>query len=330
VRRRPRSDNFRSTRRSCTYYPVDSPELSERMTAAFPIDGFYTNLLYQDLGHVVPYSLGRDQGGRARLTGADAEKALPIVSAALSDGGYPSLEDGVRDFVSSTAQNLVFGGRCTYELAFLAPLQSETDEHPVGFEFPLVIPGTISTRDGAPIQYVLPSLSELRDRNGLAYVALDPDTLVEFTLPGELVAPVRRLIAFLQTANKEQGKEFGLMEQSVIKRTDYDFSAHKLERGELFAKVTQPVGWNVRDLFPDNQLEPYVTWRQIRFLEFQVKLRDRILDRLNYGIKLAGAKLGFETTIQLEGLPTHEDVEQAKEDFRTGRKGFPELLRLAI
>lgn len=328
--RRNRDANLRSSRLSHSYYPVDNPELAQRMQNAFPIDGFYTHLLYQDLGGVVPYTLGRDDGGRARLVGADAERALPIVSAALSDRMVPSLQDGVRDLVSSTAQHLVFGGPCTYELAFLFPPDAKSDDHPVGFELPLITPGTLSTRDRAPIQYVLPSLSDLRDANGLSYVTLNPDRLMQFTLPEDLVAPVGRLVSFLETANKEQNKEYGLMEQSVIKRTDYEFSAHKLEQGQLFAEVTRPVGWNVRELFSDNQLEPYVTWRRIRFLEFKVKLRDRILDRLNDVMKLAGSKLGFEVTIQLEGLPTIEDIDRAKDDLRTGRRGLLELAEFAI
>jgi hypothetical protein len=300
------------------------------MTDALPIDGFYTHLLHDDLGHVVPYSLGRDQGGRVRLIGADADRALPIVSAALSDRGYPSLQDGVRDFISSTAQHLVFGGPCTYELVFLSPSDAKSADPPIGFELPLVTPGTVSTQDGKPIQYVLPTLSELRDSSGLAYVVLDPNALVQFTLPEDLVAPVRRLVRFLQTANKEQNKEYGLMEQSVIKRTNYDFSAHKLERGELFAEVTRPVGWNVRELFPENQLEPYVTWRRIRFLEFQVRIRDRTLDRLNEAITHAGARIGFEATLQFEGLPTLQDVEQAKDDLRTGRRGLLDLTQSSV
>jgi len=34
-----------------------------------------------------------------------------------------------------------------------------------------------------------------------------------------------------------------------------------------------------RDLFNDRQLEPFSVWRQIRFLEFKVKVRDCIVQQ---------------------------------------------------
>jgi hypothetical protein len=327
--RRPDND-MRSSRRSYTFYPVDSPELAERMKVAYPIEGFYTYLLLQDLDHVVPYSIGRDGGERARVVGRDADDALPLIAEALSERSYPSLQDGIRQFVNRAAQQLVLGGPCTYEVAFLSRANAPAENRPVGFRLELVTPGTLGERSGAPIQYVLPTLSTLRDRNGLSYVELDPATLVRFTLPGELEKPVRRLVQFLITANQEQGKEFGLMETSVREKTDYNFSAHKRERGELFAQVSQPVGWNIRDLFPDNQLEALQVWRRIRFLEFKVRVRDSILARLNDVIALAGVRVGFEAAVELEGLPTIQDVEAAKDDLKTGRRGLGDLALWAI
>ncbi len=328
---RAHEPELRSSRRSRTYYTMGDPELTERVRRAFPIEGFYTHLLHQDLDHVVPYSIGRDSGGRARVVGHDADVALPVIAAALSERSYPSLQDGVREFVNGTAQNLVLGGPCTYELAFLSsPDDTADDTEPVGFRLELVMPGTLAERGGSTIQYVLPTLSELRDRNGLAYVNLDPSTLIRFSLPADLEKPVRRLAQFLITANQEQGREFGLMERSFQEKSDYEFLAHKRERGELFAQVTQPIGWNVRDLYPDNQLEPLQVWRRLRFLEFKVRLRDSILARLNEAIALAGRSLAFDASVSLEGLATLQDVETAKDDLRSGRRGLGDLAVWAI
>lgn len=322
--------NMRSSRRSRTFYPVDSPELADRMTAAYPVQGFYTHLLHQDLDHVVPYSIGRDSGERARVVGRDADKALPLISAALSERSYPSLQDGVRKFVSGTAQRLVFGGPCTYEVDYLSPADAPHESRPLGFRLELVTPGTLGERNGVPIQYVLSTLSSLRHRNGLPYVELDPTSLVRFTLPEQLEKPVRRLVQFLITANQEQGKEFGLMERSVQEQTDYDFSVHKRERGELFAEVSQPIGWNIRDLFGDNQLEALQVWRTIRFVEFKVRVREAILAQLNDAIALAGKVVGFDAAVEFEGLQTLQDVEAAKDDLRTGRRGLGDLALWAI
>jgi hypothetical protein len=184
--------------------------------------------------------------------------------------------------------------------------------------------------DGAPIQYVLPTISETRGSTGLSYVTLDPSTLVVFTLPPDLVAPVRTLIEFLMTANREQGKEFELTRQSMTETTPYNFSAHLREKGRLFAEVTQPIGWNVRDLFKDDQLEPFSVWRQIRFLEFKVMVRDSIIEQLNTAIAQVGKRMGFSASIEVTGVPTLSDVQQAKDDFYNGVRGLGALATATI
>ena len=112
--------------------------------------------------------------------------------------------------------------------------------------------------------------------------------------------------------------------------TPYSFSRHQQERGELFATVTEPIGWNVRGLFTDNRLEPYNVWRELRFLEFKIRLRDLIIDRLNQALRQVGGRLGFEATIELSGLPTLAEVEEAKDDLRTGRRGLSELAKFVV
>jgi hypothetical protein len=328
---RDQNDDLRSTRRAHTYYPVDIPELAERMEAAFPVQGFYTYLLHQDLDHVLPYTLGRYGGRRVHIVGPEPERSEPLIAAALSRRGHPSLPNGVRDFVSSTAQHLVLGGPCTYEIDFLYPSGDEgTETEPQAFRLHLITPGTLGLRDGAPIQYVPPEVSSLRDPNGLPYVLLEPSTLVRFALPKDLETPVREMVHFLRTANLEQGKDYALMEQPAPDRWSYEFAAHRAEKAELFARVTAPVGWNTRELFKENQLEPFGVWRQLRFLEFKVRVRDSILYRLNEALKRVGQTMGFQAGLQFEGLPTLEEVEEAKNDFWTGHRAFRDLVSLAI
>ena len=90
------------------------------------------------------------------------------------------------------------------------------------------------------------------------------------------------------------------------------------------------MGWNVRDLFNEGQLEPFGVWRQIRFLEFKVKLRNKICEDLNAAISRVGEKMGFEAKLELDGLPTLETVESLKNDFRSGRQGFADLVMSMI
>jgi hypothetical protein len=328
-RRRSANDDLDSTRRSRSFYPVHDPDLAARMHAV-SFEGYYTYLLHQDLNFVFPYDLGRGHDPAARVISPDADRAESLIEDAISDrDGHPSLTDALRAFVNSTAQYLVISGPVTYEVDYLRPAGTPP-ERPTSFRLELVIPGTLAEHEGRPIQYLPAAFGGPKDKTGLHYVELDPATLVTFRLDPDLEVPVRKLINFLRAANQQQGSEATLMEKSITGASPYNFSEHQRERSELFAKVTQPVGWNVRGLFRVNHLEPYEVWRQLRFLEFKVRLRNSIMDRLNATIAEVGKRLGFVASIELTGLPTLQDVESAKEDLQLGRRGLSDLAAFAI
>jgi hypothetical protein len=327
--RRPRpADGLRSTRRSRTFYPVD-PALQERMRAA-SFEGSYTFLLYQDLDFVIPYTMGRGGAPEARVTGPDAARAAPLIERALSGQDWtPSISDSVREFVSSTAQHLVIGGPVTYEIDYLYP-KAGASATPTEFRLELVLPGTMSYHGRQPIQYIPAAFGGPQDKTGLTYVDLDPATLVTFRLDRAEEAAVRKLVSFLRAASSLQVAEMPLMEQAMRGGTAYSFAEHQRERGELFARVTEPVGWKVRGLFQDNHLAPYDVWRQLRFLEFKIRLRDLIMGRLNTTLLEVGSQMGFQAAIELSGLPTLQDVDDAKNDLRSGRRSLDDLATFAV
>jgi hypothetical protein len=327
--RRPRpADGLRSTRRSRTFYPVD-PALQERMRAT-SFEAYYIFLLHQDLDFVIPYTIGRRGGPQARVTGPDADRAAPLIERALSGRDWtPSISDSVRQFVSSTAQHLVIGGPVTYEIDYLYPLAA-TSGPPAEFRLELVLPGTLSYHGRQPIQYIPAAFGGPQDNTGLNYVHLNPATLVTFRLDPAEESAVRKMVSFLRAASSLQGAEMSLMEQSARGGTPYSFTEHQRERAELFAKVTEPVGWNVRGLFQDNLLAPYEVWRQLRFLEFKVRLRDLLMDRLNTTLSEVGSQMGFQAAIELSGLPSLQDVDDAKDDLRNGRRSLNDLATFAI
>lgn len=327
--RRPRpTDGLRSTRRSRTFYPVD-PALQERMQAT-SFAAYYIFLLHQDLDFVIPYTIGRRGGPQARVTGPDADRAAPLIERALSGRDWtPSISDSLRQFISSTAQHLVIGGPVTYEIDYLYPLAT-TSGPQAEFRLELVLPGTLSYHGRQPIQYIPAAFGGPQDKTGLTYVDLNPATLVTFRLGPAEEAAVRKMVSFLRAASSLQGAEMPLMQQSARGGTPYSFTEHQRERAELFAKVTEPVGWNVRGLFQDNLLAPYEVWRQLRFLEFKVRLRDLLMDRLNTTLSEVGSQMGFQAAIELSGLPSLQDVDDAKDDLRNGRRSLNDLATFAI
>ena len=87
-------------------------------------------MLHQDLDFVMPYTMDREGGPQAQVTGPDARQGMaPLIERALSGEEWTqSLSDSVREFVSSTAQHLVIGGPVTYEIDYLYP--QDTDIRP--------------------------------------------------------------------------------------------------------------------------------------------------------------------------------------------------------
>lgn len=324
MRQRP-PDGLRSTRKSKSFYPTD-PALQARMQAASPA-GTYAYFLHEDLNRVMPYSMGHPPRFQARVTGPDALKAVPLIEQAINVEGHRHLlYDSVRDFASTTARHLIFSGSVTYEIDYLYPSDGKSGSVPAGFRLELIAPGTLDYHRRQPIQYVPAAYGGPRDKSGMTYVELDPATLVTFRLPPADEATVRKIIKFLRTASALDGTELALSRDAG---DTYDFSEHQRKRGELIAKVTEPIGWNARSLFTNNYLEPYDTWRRLRFLEFTIGLRDLIMDRLNAAIAQAGERIGFQAAIELDGLATLTDVEKAKDDLRSGERSIGNLERFA-
>jgi hypothetical protein len=301
-----------------------------KLMRAVSFEGYYTFLLHEDLNFVIPYNLDRQRAPHAQVTGPDAQKAAPLIESALSGRDWtPSILDSVSAFVRSTAQHLVIGGPVSYEIDYLYPEDTAADQ-PTEFRLELVPPGTLSYHGRQPIQYIPAAFGGPRDKTGLTYTKLDPATLVTFRLDRAEEAAVRKIVKFLRAASAAQGAEIQLMKQSSSGTTAYSFAEYHRDFGDLVAEVTEPIGWNARSLFQDDRLAPYEVWRQLRFAEFKIRLRDLIINRLNAALAQAGNELGFQATIELNGLPTLQDVDEAKTDLRTGRRSLDDLVTFAM
>lgn len=322
----PQPENLRSTRKSRAFYP-EEPGLA-RIVQAASGGGYYIFLLRQDLDFTIPYNVGRPGGPQARVTGPDAQKAAPLIEQALgSEEHGPDLSDSVRHFVSSVAQDLVTSGPVTCEIDYLYPRDSAVA--PVEFRLKPLLPGTVSRHGRQPIQYVPSAFGGPRDKTGLTYVELDPATLVTFDLDPSTTATVRRIITFLHAAGSRQGP--GLLPGKPAGASwAYGPAEYDRELGDLIAEITEPIGWNARALFQDNRLAPYEVWRQLRFTEFKIRLRERIITQLNAALATAGTRLGFQAAIEFNGLLTLQDVENAKTDLRNGRRTLDELTIFAL
>lgn len=57
---------------------------------------------------------------------------------------------------------------------------------------------------------------------------------------------------------------------------------------------------------------------------------DLIIDHLNQAFLQVGSRLGFQAIVELSGLPTLAEVEEVKDDLRTGRRGLTDLAKFVV
>jgi hypothetical protein len=92
--------------------------------------------------------------------------------------------------------------------------------------------------------------------------------------------------------------------------------------------ATRAVGWPGRFIFDDQMLLPHRAWRHLQFQRFKIELRDFILEDLIITLQRAAGVLGVQVGLDLAGLLTGADIDQAEADLKTGRRHFSELLDL--
>jgi hypothetical protein len=324
----PDRDGVSSSRKSHYFYPHDDLRLRERMRAALPYEGYYTNMFFDDLQAVVPFSMGRSPEQQVRIEASDQRESARLITEALQGPrGWPGVSDAVRNFVVQSARFAAFAKSCDYEVVYF---QSEDAERPTGFRLALIQPGTLDRVGGSLVQIVPRTLGDLVSPDGWNYVLLDQAQVVSITFPPAYQNPVGNLVSFLLAANAEQRREFSLMESSVLGRASYDFEEHKRRQSEAFARETSIIGWNVRGLHDRGQLEPFQAWRNLKFWQFKIAVRDAILDQLNAIFRHVGSSMGLDAQVSWIGLPGVRDVPVAYEDFESGKRGLVDLTRACI
>jgi hypothetical protein len=329
------SDRPVSRTRSSREYYVDGlgePALRKRVVEACADHDYFTSMLREDAGFVLPYGATGDDGFTAGLAPVHDDRVAELVANALApeDRGHGWLPSALRDFVNRAAQLLVTCGPLTYEVDLLSFADADPSDSPFAFELHLVQPGTLDLKRGRPIQYVPRSLAQATSPDGLGYVHLDPDLLVTIRLDERTEGEVTRAVRFLQAASDQQRAEFALVEQSMQRQTPYQPMVHADKTGDMIAAATRPIGWTVRGLYTKHRLDPYVAWRNLRFLAFKIRLRDTALGGVNQALALAGAHVGFNARVEVSGVPTLADVEVAIEELESGRRSLTELIRMSI
>lgn len=324
-------DDLTSTRRSKSYYvlPEEEPALYARLHDDRGGEGYYGSMFHQDASHVLPFGRGLDDGFSVRISGADVPEVRRLIAEALPTQ-YPqvNLVEAIDQFFENVAARMIGYPPATFEIDYL--FEGETEgQRPVAFRIEPLDPGCIDRYRGNPIQYVPRDMGTATRRSGLSFVKLDPALLVTFELPKQRAREVSGVVRVLSRASELQSAEFKMTQESMVRPTDYDPSAHNRVTGELLLEATRSVGWTMRDLYKDDVLDPYAVWRRLQFKRFRIELRDCILSTLNDTLVTVGERLGFEAQLSIEGVATASSVDEAEADLTAGARSIQELLTFA-
>lgn len=303
-------------------------------------------MLIEDAHQLLPFGHGLDDGFTATVLPEDARtEELVLNSLVSAHGRGDRLEEAVRNCVEQLSQELT-SGPVVFEVEYFytsdtpgehdgatlptsmtetASTDDQTDGGPVAFRLGWITPATVATRLGRPIQYVPAQVAQKKTARGLHYVELDSSNLITVDLSRRTRRALERARAVLAAAAAQEMTPYKFAKASDAA---FDMERFKAERAQLVLRGTRDVGWGGRGFFDEYMLDPYQFWRHLRFERFKVQLRDAALGGINEMLRCAGARMGFEARLELEGLITAKDLDEAEAALRSGSKPLIDLVEV--
>ena len=103
---------------------------------------------------------------------------------------------------------------------------------------------------------------------------------------------------------------------------DYNFSKY-IKNSEIYInKITNKWGWNRRDLSAEKCTEFYMVYKMLIFIRAQAVFREHIINEINQLMN----RLSIDCKIIVTGLPTADEILQARIDMENGTIDFKEAL----
>lgn len=318
-----------STRRSRFYHTgmlTDEPLLEARLRDHRG-SGFYAHMLVEDVGHILPWGRGIDEGFTAVVESAESNVA-DLIRTALPSPYWPArtLEDGLRHFVEQAARNVLLEP-VAYEIDYL----HDADSNEVAaFRLEPLPLRSFDVLDDQPIEYVPAAFAPDVTAEGLHYVRLDAERVIAIRLESAIEKEVHDALTLLAAADRQQKTPASMLERSQQTSTGFDFAAFKADTTRVLLAGTRTLGWTGRGLYSEGLLDPYAVWRHLQFLRFKITIREAVLAALSNVVARAGKAMNFQAKLTMQGLLTSADIDEAEANLEAGRVPLRDLLRVGI
>lgn len=301
--------------------PQGSDYWSERPDPANSEIPFYGSMLEQDMDDLFPHDFNRIERFTAKIDASESAERI-ILNALPSVYGFAdNLEDGLRRLAEECTYVLLRGA-CYLEVEYFHPSDSAK---PTAFMLHVVGADEITRTRGRTIRYVADSQSE-HVRRGRHYVELERGSLVEIRLP----APQRKSLDRATRALRRAGRQHGRMYKLVTRDKPvlgFSVTEYQVILDNYVRRSTRALGWDGRQSLTGHNLEPYRVWREISFARYKIVVRDSILAALSHSIRNAGAQIGFEASLVVDGLLDDADLDRATDDLLTGARSLYDISR---
>lgn len=263
-------------------------------------DKSYCQQVLRDLTPLIPFD-----HGQVSVLG-ESESIVEVICRALTtDSNYVkrNITDAVRRFSDRCAPIIVAAGKATFEVVLL-----KTEEMALAPDsFYLMHVQNYRKRFLRPMQYV-----PMR-----GWKRLDGSQLVIFEMSKLRRAATQRAMVSLASASEYKNR----MNQMLLNpRSGCDYKEYQRLEAIDISRVTRALGWNSL-MFQEYVREPYQVSRYLAWQEFRLELRETVIKGLNRALRVAGDAMGFDVQLEVRGLPSREDIAEARNRLEHGRCG---------
>jgi len=307
-------DDLISSRKSIFYY-TDLQGEGDPFLDKIPKDHLigYPSVLIRDVKYGVLPS------DNYKVTMVPPNKEIEIlIGNGLNERYHRNFERAVSNLIRDCANSIMAFGEAVYEIIYFT---DPIDTKIVGFKLGFIQPKTVMWQKDKLVQYIPQKLAEKYKAN---YIELSPESILIFKLSDDLQSKIERIMKELISLDKPPVVTEFLFQENG-KKVPYNVNEHIHTQNVAIAKTGSVIGWipsNISLKFN----EYYDTYQFLSFQEFIIKLRNIILQTLNDGLTIIGNKVGFSAQIEIEGLPTLENVETMKKQLENGTISFKEVV----
>ncbi len=244
-----------------------------------------------------------------------------LIAEGISNHSYsPSLSDGLRDFIQTSAHVMFQNGSALYEIVCKKNEEGEIKE----FDLVLIQPYCFFKFFGNYYQFI--SWAEAkRARTRVRIIKIPSDKILRIDMP-KILGGKRGLLRTLKRLwqiSREIHPSFHI--EAMEKRIDTGFDFNEYIRLKYLetAKITKKFGWDQRQRTSDYLTEFNFMMNYIRHKKTDVRIRQTIIDALNKALN--GKILNLDVTIMIENIPTIKDIKVQEEKLREGNVTFMKI-----